>query len=121
MASSQRLRRGVASDPRRPGVGVASQRLAPPGVASERPGVAPESSTRPGVASQRPSAGVASASSHAVRAFFLQPLERYQLQVAGFQGAAFLRSGTTQSAPTLTAAHCAEVISLSGRIRSDQI
>ena len=80
MASSQRLRRGVGSLPSRPGVGVASQRLAPPGVASARPGVAPISSARPGVASQRPSAGVASGSSHDVRAFFLRSAGTAQSQ-----------------------------------------
>lgn len=75
VASSQRFRRGVASVPARPGVGVASQRLWPgvsPGVAPPRPGVAPNSSARPGVASQRLTEGVASAMSHSdVRAFFL--------------------------------------------------
>lgn len=76
VASSQRFRRGVASVPARPGVGVASQRLCPgvrPGVAPPRPGVAPNSSARPGVASQRLTEGVASVVSQSdVRAFLLQ-------------------------------------------------
>ncbi len=76
VASSQRFRRGVASVPVRPGVGVASQRLCPgvkPGVAPPRPGVAPNSSARPGVASQRLTDGVASVVSQSdVRAFLLQ-------------------------------------------------
>ena len=75
VASSQRFRRGVASVPARPGVGVASQRLWPgvsPGVAPPRPGVAPNSSARPGVASHRLTDGVASVVSHSdVRAFLL--------------------------------------------------
>ena len=49
VASSQRLRLGVGSEPL-PSAGVASQRLGPP---ASHAGVAPPAPPRPGVASQR--------------------------------------------------------------------
>ena len=67
--SSQRFFRAGVAPSARPG--VASHLLAPPGVASHRPGVA--SAAAPGVASQRLTEGVASTESQSdTFAFFLR-------------------------------------------------